>query len=109
MMTTIQMVEQKGQCNGDEIHAKIARIRHRISELSQVYSLRMTFRLSRARPGNRLPSHFKGHPSGSCHPSSPGQSRNNCQDHTILVKKTIRILKTWNALKEENEASVETR
>ena len=74
--------------------------------VSQNYlrSLRMTFRLSRARP-----SHFKGHPSGSCHLSSPGQSRNNCQDHGILVKKAIRILKTWNALKEENEASVETR
>lgn len=35
-MTTIQMVKQKGQCNGDEIHAKIATIRHRISDLSQL-------------------------------------------------------------------------
>lgn len=64
-MTTIQMVKQKGQCNGDEIHAKIATIRHRISDLSQLglgsftsidlgaylYSMRpgLTFQLSRAR------------------------------------------------------------
>jgi len=59
MMTTIQMVEQKGQCNDDEIHAKIARIRHGISELSQVYSLRLTLDFpARAR---EIPSHSKGH------------------------------------------------
>ena len=43
-MTTIQMVKQKGQCNGDEIHAKIATIRHCITGPSWVRSLRLTFR-----------------------------------------------------------------